>query len=113
MRNMKRRIDLFHAGLVPLGPPTRQLVDDLWRKYERVVKELRKISVPANDVGSCCLRCGARWSEGRKEHHAHGCVLEGTEPWTTPELRVDLERRTREAMISTNLRLPSDPSKPL
>jgi len=113
MRNMKRRVDLFRAGLVPLGPPTRQLVDDLWRKYERVVKELRKISVPANDVGSCCLRCGARWSEGRKEHHAHGCVLEGTEPGIAPELRVDLGRRTREAMISTKLRLPSDPSKPL
>ena len=80
MRNMKRRIDLFHAGLVPLGPPTRQLVDDLWRKYERVVKELRKISVPVNDVGSSCLRCGARWNGAKKEHHAQGCVLEGTEP---------------------------------
>ena len=113
MRNMKRRVDLFRAGLVPLGLPTRQLVDDLWRKYERVVKELRKISVPANDVGSCCMRCGARWSEGRKEHHAHGCVLEGTEPRIAPQLTVDLERRTREAMISTNLQLPSDPPKPL
>jgi hypothetical protein len=27
---------------------------------------LRKISVPANDVGSSCFRCGARWSEGEK-----------------------------------------------
>ena len=113
MRTMKRRVDLFRVGLVPLGLPTRQLVDDLWRKYERVVKELRKISVPANDVGSCCLRCGARWSEGRKEHHAHGCVLEGTEPSIAPALTADLERRTREAMISPNLRLPSDSPKPL
>jgi hypothetical protein len=71
---------MFRAGHVPPGTPTRMLVDDLWQEYERVVKQLRKISVPANDVGSSCFRCGARWSEGEKEHHCHGCVLEGTEP---------------------------------
>ena len=86
MRNMKRRVALFRAGFVPPGTPTLKLVDDLWQEYERVVKQLRKISVPGNDVGSSCFRCGARWSEGEKEHHAHGCVLEGTEPWITPEL---------------------------
>jgi hypothetical protein len=80
MRNMKKRLEMFRAGHVPPGAPTRMLVDDLWQKYERVVKELRKISVPINDVGSSCLRCGARWSGGKKEHHAQGCVLEGTEP---------------------------------
>jgi hypothetical protein len=86
MRNMKRRVALFRAGLVPPGAPTLKLVDDLWQEYERVVKQLRKISVPANDVGSSCFRCGARWSEGKSEHHADGCVLEGTEPRITPEL---------------------------
>ena len=113
MRDVKGRVEMFRAGHLSLGAPTSELVDDLWQRYERVVRELRKISVPANDVGSSCLRCGARWSEGRKEHHAHGCVLEGTEPGIAPELRADLARRTREAMISTNLRLPSDPPKPL
>ena len=86
MRNMKRRVALFRAGLVPPGTLTLKLIDDLWQAYERVVKQLRKMSVPDNDVGSSCFRCGARWSEGRKEHHAQGCVLEGTEPWITPEL---------------------------
>jgi len=70
----------------PPGGPALKLVDDLWQEYERVVKQLRKISVRANHVGSSCFRCGARWSEGEKEHHCHGCVLEGTEPWITPEL---------------------------
>jgi hypothetical protein len=83
---MKRRVELFRCGLVPPGTPTLKLVDDLWQEYERVVKQLRKISVPGNDVGSSCFRCGARWSEGEQEHHSHGCVLEGTEPWITPEL---------------------------
>ena len=80
MRDVKGRVEMFRAGHLALGAPTHELVDDLWQRYERMVSELRKISVPANDVGSSCLRCGARWSEGRKEHHAHGCVLEGTEP---------------------------------
>ena len=80
VRNMKKRLEMFRAGHVPPGAPTRMLVDDLWQKYERVVKELRKISVPVNDVGSSCLRCGARWNGAKKEHHAQGCVLEGTEP---------------------------------
>ena len=80
MRNIKVRVEMFRAGGLPLDTPTRQLVDDLWQEYERVVKELRKISVPANDVGSSCFRCGTRWSEGEHEHHTRGCVLEGTEP---------------------------------
>jgi hypothetical protein len=80
MRKMKRRVEMFRAGHVALGTPTRQLVDDLWQELERAVKQLRKLSVPDNGVGSCCFRCGARWSEGKKEHHAHGCALEGTEP---------------------------------
>src|SRR5215472_17755399 len=80
MKNMKRRLEMFRSGHLPPGAPTRVLVDDLWQKYERVVKELRKISVPLNNVGSSCQRCGTRWSEGKKEHHAQGCVLEGTEP---------------------------------
>ena len=80
MRNMKRRVEMFRDGHVPSGTPTRMLVDDLWQEYERVVKQLRKISVPDNDVGSSCFRCGARWSQGEKEHHALGCVLEGSEP---------------------------------
>jgi len=80
MREMKRRVDMFRAGHVPPGTQTRHLVDDLWQEYERAVKRLRKLSVRANDVGYFCFRCGARWSEGEKEHHALGCVLEGTEP---------------------------------
>ena len=71
-------------GDVPCWPRAaghaRQLVDDLWQEYERAVKRLRKISVRANDAGSSCFRCGARWSQGEKEHHALGCVLKGTEP---------------------------------
>jgi hypothetical protein len=45
--------------------------------YVRVVKELRKISIP----GFSCLRCGSQWTaeKGDREHHAKGCVLEGTE----------------------------------
>jgi len=77
---MKRRVEMFRAGQLPMGTATRQLVEDLWQEYERAVKRLRKISVRANDVGSSCFRCGARWSEGENEHHALGCVLEGTEP---------------------------------
>jgi len=80
MSKMKRRVEMFRAGHVPSGTQTRQLVDDLWREYEHAVKRLREISVRANDVGSSCFRCGARWSEGEKEDHALGCVLEGTEP---------------------------------
>jgi len=45
--------------------------------YKRVIKELRKVSIP----GFSCDRCGARWSvdSGRGEYHVAGCVLEGTE----------------------------------
>ena len=86
MRDVKGRVEMFRAGHLPLGAPTRELVDDLWQRYERMVSELRKISVPANDVGSSCLRCGARWSEVRKEHHAPRLRAGGHRAIVAPEL---------------------------
>jgi hypothetical protein len=64
---------VMHMGTV-------DLVNDLWRAVDTSVQALRKISVPANDVGSCCLRCGAKWGEGQRERHHPGCVPEETEP---------------------------------
>lgn len=84
-KELKQRVTKFCA-MEPPGQPqmmhmgTVDLVNDLWRAVEASVQALRKISVPANEVGSCCFRCGAKWGEGHRERHLSGCVLEGTEP---------------------------------
>lgn len=82
---LKQRVQKFCALELPEQPQmmhvgTLDLVNDLWRALDTCVQALRKTSVPANEVGSCCFRCGAKWRGGQRERHHSGCVLEGTEP---------------------------------
>ena len=81
---LKQRVQKFCAQELPEQPQmmhvgTLDLVNDLWRALDTCVQALRKTSVPANEVGSCCFRCGAKWRGGQRERHHSGCVLEGTE----------------------------------
>ena len=85
-RELMERVKKFRALESPQPPQmmhlvTLELVNDLWHAMDASIQALRKISVPANDVGSRCFRCGAKWGEGQQERHHSGCVLEGTEPW--------------------------------